>query len=79
MFAESIIFKIIIMSWNTESIEAICKLDGPGFREAVLADAGRMLQGTEPEVVLQPANITDTTFKGPQSDIPIRIYTPESK
>ncbi|KAI8578527.1 hypothetical protein K450DRAFT_246204 [Umbelopsis ramanniana AG] len=66
------------MSWNNESIEALCKLNGVEFRETVNKSFAKMLQDTEPEVVLQPASVTNTKFKGPKSDIPIRIYTPDS-
>ncbi|KAH8549784.1 lipase/esterase [Umbelopsis sp. PMI_123] len=66
------------MSWTKEYLEAICKLDGDGFRKGVSDGFRNEHPNVEPEEVLEPAIITNSSFKGPESDIPIRIYTPES-
>ncbi|KAH8549777.1 Alpha/Beta hydrolase protein [Umbelopsis sp. PMI_123] len=66
------------MSWTKEKLEAICKLDGVNFRKAVFDETLPLHLSVEPEEMLEPANITNSSFKGPESDVPIRIYTPQS-
>jgi hypothetical protein len=67
------------MAWTEEKLDAICNLDGDGFRKALFGEFLKQQQNVEAEEVLEPADVTNSSFKGPESDIPIRIYTPESK
>ena len=67
------------MSFTREELEDFCKLDAVTFRKTVLVKLLTGSQTIEPEEMLEPANITNSSFKGPESDVPIRIYTPQSK
>jgi hypothetical protein len=69
----------IIMYWTKESLKSLCQLDAPNFRKTVAETYIKALKNVPLEKVLQPAKVTNTIFKGPQSHIPVRIYTPESK
>lgn len=66
------------MAWTTDSLNALCQLDAPEFRQTAALTFMKALKDIPPEQVLKPAQVTNTTFKGPKSEVPIRIYTPES-
>lgn len=67
------------MDWNDKSLDDLMHLDVPSYRKAIYDVFMKELKDLEPEVVLEPANLTNTSFKGPECEIPIRIYTPKSK
>jgi hypothetical protein len=70
---------LIAMSFTKEKLEAICKLDANSFRKTVFNEFQTTLRTVEFEEVLEPANIANSSFKGPESNVAIRVYTPQSK
>lgn len=64
---------------NPEQLNALTSMSAPDLRKRleVMRDD---IVGQLPAVPLdEPAKIETLSFKGPESDIPIRVYTPEGQ
>jgi hypothetical protein len=59
-----------------EQFDALLAMSIPDFRKTLGAMMAPMM-ASRPAPIDIPAKIEDSSFKGPASDIPIRIYTPE--
>ncbi|KAH8549869.1 Alpha/Beta hydrolase protein [Umbelopsis sp. PMI_123] len=64
-----------LKSLPEEQLNALLSLSAPELRQTVESMISKPL--VKPEPIDFPAKIEDSSFKGPESDIPIRIYTPE--
>ncbi|KAI8582609.1 hypothetical protein K450DRAFT_268971 [Umbelopsis ramanniana AG] len=65
-----------LKSLPKEQFNALLALSIPDFRQALGVMVAKTMMA-QPEPIDIPAKIEDSSFKGPASDIPIRIYTPE--
>jgi hypothetical protein len=61
-----------------EQFDALLALSIPDFRKTLGAMMAQAMV-VKPEPIDVPAKVEDSSFKGPASDIPIRIYTPEGR
>ncbi|KAG2186457.1 hypothetical protein INT44_002679 [Umbelopsis vinacea] len=59
-----------------EQFNALLAMSIPDFRQTVGAMMAQAIT-SQPKPIDIPAKIEDSSFKGPASDVPIRIYTPE--
>lgn len=59
------------------NLEEMAAMSAPQLREAWRALLEKQTAYLPPPKLEEPANITDSDFQGPESIVPIRIYTPE--
>jgi hypothetical protein len=64
---------------SPEQIDALTALPAPDLRVTLAGFRANALSNLPPAPLEEPAKIEDSSFKGPESDIPIRIYTPEGQ
>lgn len=62
---------------TSEQIDAFTSLSAPQLRMHFKAFLGDVLSKLPPAPMDEPAKIENFSFKGPESEIPIRVYTPE--
>ncbi|KAM3584104.1 hypothetical protein VKS41_004070 [Umbelopsis sp. WA50703] len=62
---------------SPEQIDALTALPAPDLRVTLAGFRANALSNLPPAPLEEPAKIEDSSFKGPESDIPIRIYTPD--
>ncbi|KAJ2961962.1 hypothetical protein NQZ79_g2894 [Umbelopsis isabellina] len=61
----------------TPNFEAFLALSAPELRATMIAMKEKQTAHLPPPKLEEPANITNSGFQGPESLVPIRIYTPE--
>jgi hypothetical protein len=59
------------------NVEAFFTMSIAEVRETLKATRKNRLAQLPPAKLEEPSSITDSDFQGPESVIPIRIYTPE--
>ncbi|KAG2177811.1 hypothetical protein INT43_003058 [Umbelopsis isabellina] len=60
-----------------EQIDALTNLPAPDLRAKLAGFRMDALSKLPPAPLDEPAKVENSSFKGPETDIPIRIYTPE--
>ncbi|KAJ2965079.1 hypothetical protein NQZ79_g209 [Umbelopsis isabellina] len=59
------------------NVEVLLALSAPELRATMIAFREKQTAHLPPPKLEEPANITDSDFQGPESIVPVRIYTPE--
>lgn len=65
-----------LKSLPKEQFDALLAMSIPDFRKTLAAMMAPMM-ASKPAPIDIPAKIEDSSFKGPASEIPVRVYTPE--
>lgn len=72
-------FTMSLRLLTPEQIDALTSLSAPEMRKKLYAVRENVLSKLPPAPVDEPAKIEDSSFKGPDSEIPIRIFTPDGE